>query len=99
MPRDLRIRPIAAVVMPLPTELTTPPVTNMYLLANDPPSSGGSFYRPKVNDTARYQLDVKEYVTLHENCVRWQDLKGMAPYTRVCLEDVTVCPLLGKLEN
>src|SRR5438477_1233781 len=29
MLRDLRIRPRAAVVMPLPTELTTPPVTKM----------------------------------------------------------------------
>src|SRR5581483_7609330 len=29
--RDLRMRPRAAVVMPLPTELTTPPVTKMYL--------------------------------------------------------------------
>ena len=28
--RDLRMRPRAAVVMPLPTELTTPPVTKMY---------------------------------------------------------------------
>src|SRR5919108_3169128 len=28
--RLLRIRPRAAVVMPLPTELTTPPVTKMY---------------------------------------------------------------------
>ena len=30
MLRDLRMRPRAAVVMPLPTELTTPPVTKMY---------------------------------------------------------------------
>src|SRR5574338_246575 len=30
MSRDLRMRPRAAVVMPLPTELTTPPVTKMY---------------------------------------------------------------------
>src|SRR5438067_3644663 len=29
MLRDLRMRPRAAVVMPLPTELTTPPVTKM----------------------------------------------------------------------
>src|SRR4029078_3230036 len=29
MPRDLRILPRLAVVMPLPTELTTPPVTKM----------------------------------------------------------------------
>src|SRR5215213_7537985 len=28
--RLLRMRPSAAVVMPLPTELTTPPVTKMY---------------------------------------------------------------------
>ena len=30
MPRLLRIVPIEATVIPLPTELTTPPVTNMY---------------------------------------------------------------------
>ena len=29
-PRDLRMRPMAAVAIPLPTELTTPPVTKMY---------------------------------------------------------------------
>src|SRR5829696_2059728 len=29
MPRDLRILPRLAVVIPLPTELTTPPVTKM----------------------------------------------------------------------
>src|SRR5688572_6257985 len=31
MPRDLRILPRLAVVIPLPTELTTPPVTKMNL--------------------------------------------------------------------
>src|SRR3990172_547733 len=30
-PRALRIRPMAAAVTPLPTELTTPPVQKMYL--------------------------------------------------------------------
>ena len=30
-PRALRMRPIAATVSPLPTELTTPPVQKMYL--------------------------------------------------------------------
>src|SRR5690554_3382599 len=30
-PRDLRILPMLAVVIPLPTELTTPPVTKMNL--------------------------------------------------------------------
>src|SRR5436305_440263 len=30
-PRALRMRPIEAVTIPLPTELTTPPVTKMYL--------------------------------------------------------------------
>src|SRR5579862_7034239 len=31
MPRDLRIWPMDATVMPLPTDDTTPPVTKMYL--------------------------------------------------------------------
>ena len=31
-PRLLSSRPIDAVAMPLPTELTTPPVTKMYLV-------------------------------------------------------------------
>src|SRR3990172_482302 len=30
--RLLRMRPMAAVVIPLPTELTTPPVTKMYFI-------------------------------------------------------------------
>ena len=30
MPRLLRMRPMDATVIPLPTELTTPPVTKMY---------------------------------------------------------------------
>ena len=32
MPRALSSRPMEAAVMPLPTELTTPPVTKMYLV-------------------------------------------------------------------
>jgi hypothetical protein len=31
IPRDFMSRPIEAVVMPLPTDETTPPVTKMYL--------------------------------------------------------------------
>ena len=33
-PRALSSRPNDAAVMPLPNELTTPPVTKMYLVAN-----------------------------------------------------------------
>gem|GEM_PF-5296834 len=36
---------MAAVVMPFPTELTTPPVTNIYLIAIQP-SKG--IYRPSL---------------------------------------------------
>src|SRR6266540_1513699 len=38
--RALRRRPMAAVVMPLPTELTTPPVMKMYLAVMYPQSEG-----------------------------------------------------------
>src|SRR5438105_8531650 len=40
--RALRRRPMAAVVMPLPTELTTPPVMKMYLAVMYPQSEGAS---------------------------------------------------------
>src|SRR5438445_6435518 len=67
--RDLRRRPMAAVVMPLPTELTTPPVTNMYFVPTKPPSSGGLASAhsgrcptrrvPKPDDTGAIHLSVK----------------------------------------
>src|SRR5207247_10330937 len=40
--RALRSLPMAAVVMPLPTELTTPPVMKMYLAVMYPQSQGAS---------------------------------------------------------
>src|SRR5438034_642259 len=40
--RAFRRRPMAAVVMPLPTELTTPPVMKMYLAVMYPQSEGAS---------------------------------------------------------
>src|SRR3972149_4916509 len=57
MLRDLRILPMAAVVMPLPTELTTPPVTNIYLVPIYPPSAGPP--QPDNHDTGRAGTSVK----------------------------------------
>src|SRR5688572_6445930 len=39
-PRALRMRPTDAVTMPLPTELTTPPVTKMYFVMSALPRGG-----------------------------------------------------------
>src|SRR4029453_13035601 len=47
MLRALRRRPMAAVVMPLPTELTTPPVMKMYLAVMYPQSEGACRARPR----------------------------------------------------
>src|SRR3990172_3229066 len=49
-PRDLRSLPMAAVVMPLPTELTTPPLTNMYLVAICPLAGGLLSPRVMISD-------------------------------------------------
>src|SRR3989304_8089512 len=51
--RDLRILPMVAVVMPLPTELTTPPVTKMYLVDMYP--LAGGYLRPEqmIQDARR----------------------------------------------
>src|SRR3990172_8381614 len=58
MLRDLRILPMAAVVMPLPTELTTPPVTNMYLVVPIYPLLGAS-PQPNRHDTGWSDRGVK----------------------------------------
>ena len=57
-PRLLRIRPSAAVVMPLPTELTTPPVTKMYLGIG--PLLGDLSVR-RLSATGRPSLEAQNY--------------------------------------
>src|ERR1700680_3642491 len=69
MLRDLRRGPMAAGGMPLATDLTTPPVTNMYFVPTKPPSSGGLASAhsgrcptrrvPKPDDTGAIHLSVK----------------------------------------
>lgn len=41
MPRLFRIRPMEATVIPLPTELTTPPVTKISLVTGAPYPANG----------------------------------------------------------
>src|SRR3970040_2409410 len=48
-PRSFSSRPRAAVVTPLPTELTTPPVRKMYLVMASSPIKGGGQCRPPAN--------------------------------------------------
>src|SRR5579864_6704495 len=56
-PRSTRRRPNEAAAMPLPRELTTPPVTKMYLveLTNSPLSGAGLTRVPRTPGLRRYQ--------------------------------------------